>query len=163
MANPEHLEILKRGVEEWNEWRGRNKETKPDLSVADLSPANFTRTNLNDANLNYANLSWANFYSANLRRAVTRAERGERLVELNLAVAHHHLRKEPANEGGIVQLLKYLGEDREVYVDFRVVPPIPAATRLPRFNDRLGKVQARLSLLVALSFRCSLEPFGHRC
>jgi len=36
MANREHLEILKRGVKAWNEWREKNPDVKPDLRGADL-------------------------------------------------------------------------------------------------------------------------------
>lgn len=32
MANPEHLEILKRGVEAWNEWRRFDADTGKDLA-----------------------------------------------------------------------------------------------------------------------------------
>jgi len=37
MANPEHVEILKQGVNVWNEWREENREIRPDLREADLS------------------------------------------------------------------------------------------------------------------------------
>jgi hypothetical protein len=37
MANPKHLEILKKGVEEWNKWRDDHPEIVPDLSRAKLS------------------------------------------------------------------------------------------------------------------------------
>ena len=36
MANPEHLAILKQGVEKWNEWRRKNPNTFPNLRGADL-------------------------------------------------------------------------------------------------------------------------------
>ena len=36
MANPEHVEILKKGVEVWNRWREDNPEIEPDLSGEDL-------------------------------------------------------------------------------------------------------------------------------
>ncbi len=39
MANPEHLKILKQGVEAWNQWREQNPQTKPDLSGVDLGGA----------------------------------------------------------------------------------------------------------------------------
>jgi hypothetical protein len=39
MANPEHLEILKRGADAWNEWRHRQIGFHVDLSGADLSDA----------------------------------------------------------------------------------------------------------------------------
>ena len=32
MANPEHLAILKQGVEEWNKWRREYPGVEPDLS-----------------------------------------------------------------------------------------------------------------------------------
>ena len=49
MANPEHVEILKQGVDVWNRWREENPEIlKPDLSNANFLdailvklPANF--------------------------------------------------------------------------------------------------------------------------
>jgi uncharacterized protein YjbI with pentapeptide repeats len=36
MANPEHLEILVRGVYNWNAWRRQNASIRPDLCEADL-------------------------------------------------------------------------------------------------------------------------------
>jgi len=41
MANPEHLEILKQGVEVWNEWRKEDNEVQPDLSKSDLAGDDF--------------------------------------------------------------------------------------------------------------------------
>jgi uncharacterized protein YjbI with pentapeptide repeats len=41
MANPEHLAILKQGVEVWNRWRDDNPEAVPDLSDADLTGIDF--------------------------------------------------------------------------------------------------------------------------
>ena len=32
MANPEHVAILKSGVDHWNQWRGMNPKIVPDLS-----------------------------------------------------------------------------------------------------------------------------------
>ncbi len=37
MANQEHLDLLKQGVESWNTWRTSQKNIVPDLSGADLS------------------------------------------------------------------------------------------------------------------------------
>jgi hypothetical protein len=42
MANPEHLEILKQGVEVWNKWREDNPSIRPDLSEAHLSNVEFS-------------------------------------------------------------------------------------------------------------------------
>ena len=36
MANPEHLSILKQGVQVWNNWRSEKPNIRPDLRTADL-------------------------------------------------------------------------------------------------------------------------------
>lgn len=112
MANPEHLEILKQGVEVWNQWWRENaQEVNIDLSnavldSAELNHAIFTFANLTginlsnaqlqyavfnlatlkDANLNSANLHGAGGYRANLKRANLRGARlnGALLKEANL-------------------------------------------------------------------------------
>ena len=38
MANPEHVEILKEGVEAWNQWRKDNPGVRPDLRGAAVQP-----------------------------------------------------------------------------------------------------------------------------
>jgi uncharacterized protein YjbI with pentapeptide repeats len=65
MANPEHLEIIKQGVEVWNDWADLHRAV-PDLSFADLSNAQLRRANLTYANLSGANLSHADLTVANL-------------------------------------------------------------------------------------------------
>ena len=99
MANPEHLKILKQGVEVWNKWRAENPEVEPDLSgielfeatlygrnlskanisgarllmasliESDLTEANLTDANLSGANLSGANLTGATLFKANLSKA----------------------------------------------------------------------------------------------
>ncbi len=54
MANLVHLEILKQGVEAWNNWRVENLEIKPDLSGADLSMAYINEADFHKANLRKA-------------------------------------------------------------------------------------------------------------
>ena len=39
MANKEHIKIIRKGVEEWNEWREANPGEQLDLSGANLSEA----------------------------------------------------------------------------------------------------------------------------
>jgi uncharacterized protein YjbI with pentapeptide repeats len=73
MANPEHLELLRRGVDAWNAWR-KELSIRPDLGDANLRLANFS-----GANLSWADLSRANFREANLS--------GADLSEADLAVA----------------------------------------------------------------------------
>lgn len=99
MANQEHLDILKKGVEIWNLWRKEYPEIQIDLSFiildsanlmcadlsgallngAYLSEANLTRANLNGAYLSRANLTRANLTSASLT--------GTLLSEVNLSHA----------------------------------------------------------------------------
>ncbi|HKX32544.1 MAG TPA: pentapeptide repeat-containing protein [Blastocatellia bacterium] len=74
MANPEHLEILKQGVEKWNQWRKGKPGLLPDLGEADLSGANLSGANLfrsefRRARLGGADLSGADLRAANLRGA----------------------------------------------------------------------------------------------
>src|SRR6516162_6153906 len=39
MANDEHVAILKKGVDAWNTWRGKNPDVVPDLSGENLTNA----------------------------------------------------------------------------------------------------------------------------
>ena len=54
MANPKHLEMLKRGVDVWNMWRLKNPEPTVDLREADLRGANLRGANLGGADLTQA-------------------------------------------------------------------------------------------------------------
>ena len=69
MANQEHLELLRQGVEAWNAWRAKEPSVRPDLSGADLSGANLSEANLSGANLSGADLSGADLSGANLSEA----------------------------------------------------------------------------------------------
>jgi uncharacterized protein YjbI with pentapeptide repeats len=71
MANQEYLDILKQGVETWNQWRQEHPDilvdlSRADLRVADLRFANLCRVNLSRADLSDANLSDADLSSASL-------------------------------------------------------------------------------------------------
>jgi hypothetical protein len=79
MANSEHLEILKRGVEQWNIWRQRNSGLAPDLSEVDISRQDLSNANLYRTNLSKSNLSEARLGGAILRMA--------NLVDANLSHA----------------------------------------------------------------------------
>jgi uncharacterized protein YjbI with pentapeptide repeats len=69
MANPEHLEILRQGVEVWNDWRDTEPSVIPDLSEADLYRASLIEANLSGADLIRANLNQADLRLANLTQA----------------------------------------------------------------------------------------------
>ena len=66
MANPEHLKILKKGVEAWNERRGKNQNIIPDLKGANLEGQKLQGADLNSALLDCSVLRGANLYGANL-------------------------------------------------------------------------------------------------
>ncbi len=90
MANPEHLAILKQGVEIWNQWREENggDDLEPDFSGANLqnadliganflganlSGANLQNTDLSNSNLEYAQINDTNFILAELSQCVVNA------------------------------------------------------------------------------------------
>jgi Pentapeptide repeats (8 copies) len=68
MANSEHLVQLQQGVENWNEWRKKNSDIKPNLTGVNLSGANLIEVNLSGAFLGRVNLSKANLSNANLSK-----------------------------------------------------------------------------------------------
>jgi hypothetical protein len=67
VANPEHLKILKQGVETWNKWWKENPFVHIDLSRADLSGADLRRVILRGANLTESILVKARLFQAILR------------------------------------------------------------------------------------------------
>jgi len=66
MADEEHVDLLKQGVEVWNKWRQKTPDIKADLHDADLSGADLDRANLGGTNLGGTNLSGANLRRADL-------------------------------------------------------------------------------------------------
>ena len=54
MANKEHLNVLRQGVEAWNQWRKEHPNIQLDLSDADLSGTNLIGANLKGVNLSGA-------------------------------------------------------------------------------------------------------------
>jgi hypothetical protein len=85
MANQEHLDILKQGVEVWNKWREEHPEIRPQLYDADLSSTNLSGANLNDARLGDAKFTFADLRGANLREADLR---DASLYEANLSATN---------------------------------------------------------------------------
>ena len=73
MPNQNHFEIIKQGVEEWNQWRDENPEIEPDLSDVDLSNSKLSNANLSSTDLRRSILKNTDFRAANLVRADLRA------------------------------------------------------------------------------------------
>lgn len=69
MATEEDVKRLKRGVAEWNKWRGKNPGYRPDFSGASLKNIYLVGANLTGANFKNANLKGANFTDADLTEA----------------------------------------------------------------------------------------------
>lgn len=110
MAKQEHLDLLKQGVVQWNDWRKKHWEIQPDLSSVYLSRASLSgvvlsKANLANASLNGADLSeavligtelngasliGANLRNANLSRASLRGANlsGASLRSANLSGAY---------------------------------------------------------------------------
>jgi hypothetical protein len=70
--NPEHLDILKQGVDVWNEWRSVHHGMLPDLRCASLESIPLQRANLTQANLSGAGLHGVDLRGADLTRAILR-------------------------------------------------------------------------------------------
>ena len=64
MANPEHVGILKSGVEEWNAWRRENPSVRPEYKNA-----NFRDVDLRGVNFKHAKFIGTDFSGADLRGA----------------------------------------------------------------------------------------------
>jgi hypothetical protein len=80
MANPNHLEVLRRGVEAWNEWRKTVAGIRPDLTDVDLTGEVLIRANLELTLLSRTKLIGANLNGADAR--------GAEFVEADLSGAH---------------------------------------------------------------------------
>ena len=85
MANQEHLEILKGGVQTWGQWRNEHIDIQPDLRGADLRGANLAFAFFRDADLRKADLRKADFSDAYLNSADLR---GADLRGVNFSDAH---------------------------------------------------------------------------
>jgi len=70
MADPELVELIRKGVSGWNRWRSENKSVVPDLREALLIKADLRGALLDRAHLREALLIKANLIKADLRGAV---------------------------------------------------------------------------------------------
>jgi len=90
MANEEHLAILKKGVDAWNEWREQHLGITPELGEADLGGAYLVGADLSGAGLSGAYLAGADLRGADLVSANLRDANlpGADLSEANLSGAN---------------------------------------------------------------------------
>lgn len=65
MANPEHLEMIEKGVAEWNEWRRLERDVTPNLVAANLC-----ERNLIGIDLSGALLDGADFRKSDMRESI---------------------------------------------------------------------------------------------
>jgi uncharacterized protein YjbI with pentapeptide repeats len=70
MANDEHVELLRKSVDAWNDWRAQNPDMEVDLDGADLQGANLSGANLSGAHLFRADLSWKRLIGVDLSGAL---------------------------------------------------------------------------------------------
>lgn len=92
MANPEHVAILRQGVEAWNKWRQKYPEIQPDFDEANLEGAHLGKANLSGANFRRAYLfrtllDESSLYDANLQGADLHSAS---LIKANLSLAALH-------------------------------------------------------------------------
>jgi uncharacterized protein YjbI with pentapeptide repeats len=88
MANPEHVQLVKKGAGAIQKWREENPAVRLDLSQADLTGVNLSGANLAGATLSGATLSRADLGGANLSEA---SLYGAILKETNLRGADLHV------------------------------------------------------------------------
>ena len=70
MANLKHIEMLKRGTVQWNQYRANNPQVKPDFAKAKLSGIVIDfKADLSNADFSNADLTSARLPGANLRKA----------------------------------------------------------------------------------------------
>ena len=69
MANQKHLDCILQNHYEWNRWRNKHPDVKPDLRGANLSRAHLDKVNLSGVRLEGAVLRGADLKGANLNEA----------------------------------------------------------------------------------------------
>ena len=72
MANQQHLDMLKQGVETWNQWRKESADVQPDPTFIDFSEVDLSDAILSDADLRAAVLRATVLNGTDLGRAIVR-------------------------------------------------------------------------------------------
>lgn len=142
MANQEHLEILKRQVEQWNLWREQHQNLRPDLSGANLSRVHLEKVNLSGADLSGAHLEEADLSGARLENADLS---GAHLEGADLSGAH--LEGATLRDATLQQAILHdttgLVEDQLALTNiFGATLPESLPERRPQFAEKLQRVEA---------------------
>jgi len=58
MSNSEHVKILNRSIEEWNQWRIDHHDVRPDLRGVDLSGADLSDADVRRADFSRAKIGY---------------------------------------------------------------------------------------------------------
>ena len=83
MADQQHLEKLRQGVEIWNLWRNEHPSEHPDLSRANLSEANLSRADLRGTDLSEADVTGANFSETIMSEFIRKQLRNRGIIGLD--------------------------------------------------------------------------------
>jgi uncharacterized protein YjbI with pentapeptide repeats len=127
MANQEHLDILKQGVEVWNQWRAKNPDLQIDLSYANLSGASLTCAHLGGTNLSYATIAGVILGSTNLSGAnlsnvhILHTDFGN--VDLSTVKGLETARHQGPSTVGIDTIIRSQGKIPEIFLRGAGVPP----------------------------------------
>jgi kumamolisin len=66
MPNPDHVAMLRSGIDTWREWRNQNPDIIPDIEGAELRQADLRGADLSDVRLRGADLRGVQFGNSNL-------------------------------------------------------------------------------------------------
>ena len=91
VENEPHIDILNRGVEEWNRWRDENPDITPNLEGVKCTHADLQKVNLRNANLREVDFSNSDFREADLRNADLRGANLQGISFSNSSVAGTNL------------------------------------------------------------------------
>lgn len=112
MANPEHIEKMNYGSEEWNIWRSKQKEKfKPDLSHAVLQDTDFEGFNLSRVNFRGSDISGSNLMGVDLSGADLSKANLDGVVLRNANLHKANLKKARINKVGLVGIVKKGGKN----------------------------------------------------
>jgi hypothetical protein len=152
LANPQHIDILRRGVAAWNSWRRRSPAIKPDLNSANLTAAKLKGINLSSANLKGAVLWEANLSRSELANAdLSNAD----LNGTNFSHAHlDHTNLDAATLGWTVFVATDLSTIKHIESTRHTGPSFISVDTLLRSNGSLIEVFLRRAGIPELLISC---------